>query len=68
MNQVIFILLFSVSTAVNDRHVNVHIRAKSFFGARHALATLQQLIWYDDEDNLLRILDSVHITDEPKFR
>lgn len=51
-----------------NRLVQVHIKAKSFFGARHALSTLQQLIWYDDEDNLWRILDNVHITDEPKFR
>lgn len=46
----------------------VRIHAKSFFGARHALASLQQLIWYDDEDLLLRILTKVHIEDAPKFR
>lgn len=64
----VFDTFWFFSIAAFDRNVNVHIRAKSFFGARHALSTLQQLIWYDDEDNLLRILDSVHISDEPKFR
>lgn len=51
-----------------EKDVNIHLKAKTFFGARHALSTLQQLIWYDDEDNLLRILSTAHITDEPKFR
>lgn len=49
-------------------NVNVQLKAKSFFGARHGLSTLQQLIWFDDEDNLLRILSTVHVIDEPKFR
>lgn len=56
------------SSSDNTATTNVRIYAKSFFGARHALTTLQQLIWYDDEDNLLRILSSAQIVDEPKFR
>lgn len=60
-------LVFILRSAI-ERDVNIQIKAKSFFGARHAVSTLQQLIWYDDEDNLWRILDTVHITDEPKFR
>lgn len=53
-----------------DHHnrLSIHIIAKSFFGARNGLATLQQLIWYDDEDELLRILNKAHIQDAPKFR
>ncbi|KAJ6636209.1 putative beta-hexosaminidase fdl [Pseudolycoriella hygida] len=46
----------------------VQINANSFFGARHALASLQQMIWWDDEDELLHILSTAHIVDKPKFR
>lgn len=49
-------------------NVHVQLKAKSFFGARHGLSTLQQLIWFDDEDNLLRIISTAQIIDEPKFR
>lgn len=51
----------------NDKTVDVKIVAKSFFGARHALTTLQQLIWYDDEDDSLKVLSQAFIDDVPKF-
>lgn len=51
-----------------NKNIHVQLKAKSFFGARHGLSTLQQLIWFDDEDNLLRILSTAHVTDEPKFK
>uniref|UniRef100_A0A336MDZ8 beta-N-acetylhexosaminidase n=1 Tax=Culicoides sonorensis TaxID=179676 RepID=A0A336MDZ8_CULSO len=50
-----------------DKTVDVKIFAKSFFGARHALTTLQQLIWYDDEDDSLKVLNQAFIDDVPKF-
>lgn len=53
---------------VEKRHFNVQITANSFFGARHGLSTLQQLIWFDDEENQLRILSKVVVIDAPKFR
>lgn len=46
----------------------VKIVAKSFFGARHALETLLQLIWYDDENEILKIISKGFIDDEPKFK
>lgn len=51
-----------------DASSTINIQAKSFFGARHALTTLQQLIWYDDEDDMLRMLSGASIADEPKFK
>ncbi|XP_050326620.1 probable beta-hexosaminidase fdl [Bactrocera neohumeralis] len=59
---------YKLSVAHERRTVNIHITANSFFGARHALSTLQQLIWYDDEDNLLHILSKAIIIDTPRFR
>lgn len=45
----------------------VDVSANTFFGARHAIATLYQLIWYDDEDDVLKILNTVTVLDCPKF-
>ena len=47
--------------------IDVKISANSFFGARHGLSTLQQLIWYDDEDEILKIISTAIIEDCPKF-
>ncbi|XP_070499454.1 probable beta-hexosaminidase fdl [Chironomus tepperi] len=55
-------------TLINEHQtIDVRISANSFFGARNGLATLQQLIWYDDEDELLKIIGSANIADCPKF-
>lgn len=48
--------------------MTVKIEANSFFGARHGLTTLQQMIWYDDEDELLRIISKSLVYDAPKFK
>lgn len=52
-----------------DGAVEVNIRAETFFGVRHALETLSQLIWWDEFDNggTLKILTDVLIEDAPKF-
>lgn len=45
--------------------LRVEIRAQSFFGARHGLETLSQLVWLDDTS--LRVLTRAHIIDAPRF-
>lgn len=49
----------------------VSIIAKTFFGARHGLETLSQLIWWDEyatyNGGMLRILRKAIISDKPKF-
>lgn len=45
----------------------VNIVAKNFYGLRHALETLSQLIVYDEFKNELVILCPVIISDGPKF-
>ncbi|XP_023161571.1 probable beta-hexosaminidase fdl isoform X2 [Drosophila hydei] len=59
---------YELVTSLDHRRLIVHIRAKTFFGARHGLSTLQQLIWYDDEERLLRTYASSVVNDAPKFR
>jgi beta-hexosaminidase Fdl len=55
-------------TISNDHSViKVDILANSFFGARNGLSTLFQLIWYDDEDDVLKIITTANIFDCPKF-
>lgn len=48
--------------------MEVNISAKMFFGARHGLQTLLQLIWFDDELQVYRILNEAQIQDAPKFK
>lgn len=65
-----FIPITSILLYLADHkdRLQIEITAKSFYGARHGLSTLQQLIWYDDEEDMLRILNKAHIKDAPKFR
>jgi hexosaminidase len=52
----------------NLSSIDVEISAKSFFGIRHGLTSLQQLIWFDDALSTLRVMNDVKIQDCPKFR
>ena len=47
--------------------ITVDVTAVTFFGARHGLETLSQLIWRDDYDDLLSIITDVNIRDVPSF-
>merc|ERR1712168_745668 len=50
-----------------NRKINVVITAPSYFGARHGLETLSQMIAYCFESNSLMIVDTATIKDQPKF-
>ncbi|XP_042224093.1 chitooligosaccharidolytic beta-N-acetylglucosaminidase-like isoform X1 [Homarus americanus] len=49
-------------------HTNATILASNFFGARHALETLSQLIEYDEATGALQILSTAAISDSPVFK
>ncbi|XP_060520214.1 chitooligosaccharidolytic beta-N-acetylglucosaminidase-like [Cylas formicarius] len=51
----------------SDQNLQINIDSGSFFGARHALETLSQLIVYDDINNQILIPSDVVITDKPKY-
>lgn len=59
---------YNLNVSEENIAVQVTITARNFYGARHALETLSQLIIYDELNNELLISASVAIQDEPKFR
>ncbi|XP_068249178.1 chitooligosaccharidolytic beta-N-acetylglucosaminidase-like isoform X2 [Palaemon carinicauda] len=59
---------YLLNIGTKDFHTNVSISAPSFFGARHALETLSQLIEYDDRKGSLQIVSSVAVADRPAFK
>ncbi|XP_076621956.1 beta-hexosaminidase 1 [Colletes latitarsis] len=54
-------------TQVDETMLNVTIMAKSYFGARHGLETLRQLIVYDDLRNQIQMPSEVSIADGPVY-
>nr|AYK27452.1 beta-N-acetylglucosaminidase [Lasioderma serricorne] len=52
---------------LSDGRVNASITSNTFFGARHALETLSQLIIYDDIRNELQIVRDASISDSPVY-
>lgn len=44
------------------------ILASTYYGARHALETLSQLIAYDDINNAVQVVRDAQIQDAPSFR
>ncbi|PZC85065.1 hypothetical protein B5X24_HaOG202829 [Helicoverpa armigera] len=55
-----------VQAASSDR-INATIKGGSFFGLRHGLETLSQLIVYDDIRNHMLIVRDVSISDKPVY-
>lgn len=51
----------------SDGRINATITADNFFGARHGLETLGQLVIYDDIRKEVQIAGNVEITDKPAY-
>ena len=47
--------------------VHVSITAPTYFGARHGLETLGQMISYDDLSDTLQIYATAHVEDRPSY-
>lgn len=58
---------YSLKIFRNGITVSVNIVAATYFGSRHALETLTQLIWHDTTENCLKIFHDISITDRPVF-
>ncbi|TRY71719.1 hypothetical protein TCAL_00287 [Tigriopus californicus] len=56
-----------ISDDLNSKKLSVGIRASTYFGARHAMETLSQLISWNNQKNTFQIHDQVLITDAPYF-
>ena len=57
----------AMSTTASTETTVVSIEATTFFGARHGLETLSQMIDYDEVDECLQILSDSHLCDTPVF-
>lgn len=58
---------YSLKVYSSGAIVLVNITASTYFGARHALETLTQIIWYDSLENSLKIFHDLVIEDSPIF-
>lgn len=54
-------------TKLDETHLEATITAKSYFGARHALETLSQMIVFDDLRNEIQIPSEISIVDGPVY-
>lgn len=59
---------YSFKITEDGNGVHVAISAKNFFGIRHALETLSQLIVYDNIRNEMLIVGGAEFEDAPKFK
>uniref|UniRef100_A0A1B0FDX0 beta-N-acetylhexosaminidase n=1 Tax=Glossina morsitans morsitans TaxID=37546 RepID=A0A1B0FDX0_GLOMM len=59
---------YELHTIFNAGRYEANITANSFFGARHALSTLQQLMWFDERGHWWRTFSKIDIVDAPRFR
>ena len=55
---------------VGGKQLEARITGKSYYGVRHGLETLSQLVWWDEtagRQGVVRVLSNVHIEDKPTF-
>uniref|UniRef100_A0A6B2L145 Beta-hexosaminidase n=1 Tax=Arcella intermedia TaxID=1963864 RepID=A0A6B2L145_9EUKA len=57
----------SYTLSITSQPPSARITAETFFGMRHALETLSQLIIHDAPTRTLRIISTAHISDRPSF-
>jgi hexosaminidase len=60
---------YKISTFIeeNSKKINLKISAKTFFGARHGLETISQLIFYDEVAEIF-LISLMEIEDSPSFK
>lgn len=58
---------YSLKVHRTENVVEATVIAPTVFGARHALETMGQLIWFDSMDDTLNIVHDIVIKDRPKF-
>lgn len=57
-----------VMKLTSEQIIEVTVTASTYFGARHALETLAQLIIYDELEGKLKIPSNLDIFDQPKYQ
>lgn len=58
---------YVLDVATNNFVTTAYIVANTFFGARHAMETLSQLVTWDEISNSLVVVQNAHIEDSPVF-
>ena len=58
---------YTLDVTTTESVTTAYIVAATYFGARHAMETLSQLVAWDEMSNSLVILQSGHIEDSPAF-
>lgn len=46
---------YNLTVRPNEDDLVATVRAKTFFGARHGLETLSQMIWWDENEGILKV-------------
>lgn len=57
----------TIRSSPDQTTITINISAVTFFGARHALETVTQLMAYDQDYNSLQIVGNVEIEDRPAY-